>query len=363
MKQITESMLRAIAPKLSNKHPEKARQSYILREMAEVINELMVQFEVNTIARQTYFLAQTCHEAAGFRTTVEYASGRAYEGRRDLGNTQKGDGKKFRGHGIIQTTGRANHAEFTEWCRKLYPDCPDFEQNPELLAEFPWAILSAFWYWETRNLNEFADRGDFKGATKRINGGYNGMADRRKYLARAEAVLGDSSSTPLLRLGSEGSDVFELQTRLKQCNYRIGSVDGDFGTLTEAGVRDYQADMVLTVDGKVRVGGETWKSLGESISAGWKRPLSEERQDASGKDLGNSRIVAASDRGSGAGILGTISILGATYWDRGKELIDRFASPEYVVCAILGVVSLYLWFQLQKARAARIDDHQRGKTL
>lgn len=362
--QTTEALLRRIAPRLSSKHKRKDQQTYILRNMAEVFDELCKKFEINTVRRKTYFLAQTCHESAGFTTTQEFASGHAYEGRTDLGNVQPGDGVKFKGHGLIQTTGRYNHAAFTEWAQANFEDTPDFVENPEKLMEFPWALLSAFYYWQSRDLNKWADKSDFRRVTKIINGGYNGLEDRRKYLARAEAAYEVvDGKPPLLRLGSEGEDVRELQSRLKALGYRVGSIDGDFGSLTESGTRDFQAASALTVDGKVRVGGETWKALEVAIAEGLVRPVGEDRATATGKDLDGSRIVSSSDEGTGATIVGG-SITGImVYWEQAQEFVGQWITSDNLIIAGSVALNLYLITRLLKARKARIEDHRKGKTI
>lgn len=139
------------------------------------------EFEIDRPERAVHFLAQIAHESAHFRTTTEYASGSAYEGRKDLGNIFKGDGQRFRGRGLIQLTGRSNTKAFTRWMRKRQPGCPDFLANPELVAEFPWAFLASVYYWDSRNLNKYADTNNFELITRRINGGLNGYADRLRY--------------------------------------------------------------------------------------------------------------------------------------------------------------------------------------
>ncbi|OCJ04450.1 hypothetical protein A6U87_16595 [Rhizobium sp. AC44/96] len=146
---------------------------------------------INTPARICHFMAQIAHESGGFHTMSEYASGKAYEGRTDLGNTQPGDGIKFKGHGLIQTTGRANHRAFTDWGKTRYPGCPDFEKVPDQLAQMPWALRSAIWYWTEHGLNAWADKNDIRTITKKINGGYNGLADRRAWFRKAVSIWGD----------------------------------------------------------------------------------------------------------------------------------------------------------------------------
>jgi putative chitinase len=111
-----------------------------------------------------------------------------YEGRKDLGNIHPGDGKKFSGRGPIQITGRANYRSFTRWSRVLDPKCPDFTVNPELVNTDPWEGLSPIWFWRTNGLNAMADRGDVRAVTRRINGGYNHLAERIRYTDRLSLV-------------------------------------------------------------------------------------------------------------------------------------------------------------------------------
>lgn len=106
-----------------------------------------------------------------------------YEGRKDLGNTEPGDGFKFRGRGLIQTTGRANYAATGEALGI------DLLRDPTLLALPENAARSAGWYWQSRGLNALADLGDFRRITLRINGGTNGLADRQALYTAAQAVL------------------------------------------------------------------------------------------------------------------------------------------------------------------------------
>lgn len=143
--------------------------------------EHAAEFEVDRPERAVHFLAQIAHESAHFRTTTEYASGVAYDGRKDLGNIFKGDGRKFRGRGLIQLTGRSNTKSFTQWMRRRDSGCPDFESNPEIIANFPWAFLVSIYYWSSRDLNRFADTNNIERITRTINGGLNGYADRLRY--------------------------------------------------------------------------------------------------------------------------------------------------------------------------------------
>jgi predicted chitinase/murein DD-endopeptidase MepM/ murein hydrolase activator NlpD len=147
------------------------------------LNKAMAEAGINTPKRQAAFLAQLAHESAEFRYMEEIASGSAYEGRKDLGNTQPGDGVRFKGRGPIQLTGRSNYRAAGKALGI------DLENNPKRAADPDVGFRTAAWYWNTRNLNKYADSGDFKELTRRINGGYNGLADRQKYYARALDVL------------------------------------------------------------------------------------------------------------------------------------------------------------------------------
>ena len=140
------------------------------------INLTLERFEINTLRRIAAFLAQIGHESGSLRWVREIwgptLAQQRYEGRKDLGNTQPGDGRRYMGRGLIQITGRANYAAVGE---ALGIDCVT---SPEVLESPLYAALSAGWYWHKRKLNGFADDGDFVSITRRINGGTNGMEDR-----------------------------------------------------------------------------------------------------------------------------------------------------------------------------------------
>jgi len=167
--------LRAIMPNLSD-----ARA----REMLPHLNSAMKEAGINTPLRQAAFLAQLAHESGEFRHMEEIASGAAYEGNRDLGNTQPGDGVRFKGRGPIQLTGRSNYRAAG---RALGID---LENNPRRAADPDVGFRTAAWFWNSRNLNASADARNFDYITYRVNGGYNGKAERDMYYARALRVLG-----------------------------------------------------------------------------------------------------------------------------------------------------------------------------
>lgn len=181
---IDGSLLLAIAP-----HPggEKGRrQAAIIGVIDRDLAPAMGGAEIDTHLRAAHFLAQLCHESDGFCTTEEYASGAAYEGRRDLGNTEPGDGPRFKGRGPIQITGRANYARFGA----LIGMGDRLLHEPELAAEPIVGLALAVAYWTDRRLNALADRDDVRAVTRRVNGGLNGLADRIRYLERAKIEIG-----------------------------------------------------------------------------------------------------------------------------------------------------------------------------
>lgn len=152
------------------------------------LNQAMQEYGISTPVRQAAFLAQVGHESMQLKATRELwgptAAQKAYEGRKDLGNVQPGDGSKYRGRGLIQVTGRANYAAVGQ---KLGLPLLD---HPELLEAPVAASLSAGLFWQSHGLNELADKGDFVTITKRVNGGVNGLADRQALLAKAKTILG-----------------------------------------------------------------------------------------------------------------------------------------------------------------------------
>jgi putative chitinase len=223
---------------------------------------LLEKFQINTPLRLAHFLSQIAHESDSFNTLTEYASGAAYEGRHDLGNTHPGDGRRYKGRGPIQCTGRVNYHAFTKWVREHFdPNAPDFEAQPELLTEAPWAALSAIWYWSTHNINALADRDELVAVTEKINGGRNGLSDRGLKLGRAKQVIaqftGDDiayaqgGALEVLHRSSKGDGVIRLQRDLAKLGYHHGAIDGDFGAATEASVMAFQKWNELKADGIV----------------------------------------------------------------------------------------------------------------
>lgn len=161
---------------------------------AEPLTHAMAEFGIDTPVRQAAFIAQCAHESAGFAYIREVwgptAAQLGYEGRADLGNTQKGDGSRYRGRGLIQITGRANYAAAGQALGV------DLIRNPQLLEGTELAARSAAWFWKEKGLNAMADAGDFLALSIRINGKNkktglpNGWEDRLARYESAKLAMG-----------------------------------------------------------------------------------------------------------------------------------------------------------------------------
>ncbi|URI06466.1 peptidoglycan-binding protein [Aquincola tertiaricarbonis] len=270
MIQVDAQTMREVAPHFSGAMAE--RQNAIITAVGEVLATTLDGYAINTRLRIAHFLGQTCHESAGFRTTEEFASGEAYEGRRDLGNLQPGDGVRYKGRGLLQLTGRANYREVGELIGvKL-------EEQPERAAEPVLSLKIACEYWKRRNINALCDADDVVAVTRAVNGGTNGLDDRRLSTGRAKAAIArlegfvlsgetpPSLGRPVLRRGSKGEAVGQLQRRLQQLGFML-AIDDDFGAGTEVAVAAFQRQRGLQpVDGIV--GRDTWAALDAAASGG-----------------------------------------------------------------------------------------------
>lgn len=140
-----------------------------------------------TVARLANFVGQAAHESGGFKYLRELwgptDTQKRYEGRSDLGNNQPGDGYRFRGRGIFQLTGRANYAAAGQRIWQPLVDQPELAERPDI------AVHTACDFWQSRGLSQLADSGLEDTITRRINGGTNGMVERRKYVARAKGLF------------------------------------------------------------------------------------------------------------------------------------------------------------------------------
>jgi putative chitinase len=179
---LTKTQLKSIISPIS--YNDEKMQSIV-----DALNDTFFRYSIDTNQRMCHFLAQVLHESGAFRYSVEIwgntPAQQAYDTRVDLGNTPEldGDGYRYRGRGWIQLTGKTNYRllgnEFGE----------DLVNNPDLVAKEPYDSLAAGWYWNKRNLNTFADLDDILTITKKINGGYNGLNERKMWLSKAKTIL------------------------------------------------------------------------------------------------------------------------------------------------------------------------------
>ena len=163
-------------------------------EFVASFNQWAIPYGIDNKKKVVHYLAQVFHESGALRYTTELASGSQYEGRKDLGNIQQGDGVRFKGRGFIQLTGRANYTKFnfSDLCTE------NVILNPEKVAEFPLNQMASMWFWQTHKLNEIADGDDggkigediVKKITKKVNGGQNGISQRLFYYRRFKKEFG-----------------------------------------------------------------------------------------------------------------------------------------------------------------------------
>ena len=256
------------------------------KDWYEAMCEILPLWSVDTIERVAMFVAQCGHESAGFRVLSENLNYSAkalntifpkyfrragrdandyhrqpekianviYANRMDNGDSDSGDGWRFRGGGILQLTGRYNYTQFGK----------AVEMSPEQAVDYvrtkKGALDSACWFWDTNNINKWCDAMDVVGATKRINGGTIGLDDRKKHYLHAIDVLGGDYEEPevdynqTIRQGSRGPLVAEVQEKLG-----INPADGIFGPGTAKIVKNWQSTNALIADGIV--GPKTLKKL------------------------------------------------------------------------------------------------------
>lgn len=207
---LNASTLQRAMPGLSNGLAE---------QYAPLLRKAMIEQKINTPKRAAAFLAQLGHESLSLKFFEEIwgptPAQRGYEGRLDLGNTQPGDGKRFKGRGPIQLTGRANYRRFG-----LLLGLP-LEQNPQMAAKPNVGFRTAAMFWNQIGANAMADAGDFKGITRRINGGFNGLEDRQRRLAAINA-MGAASVVPELTKAEKWRE----ELRKRRAQLKVATVPG-----------------------------------------------------------------------------------------------------------------------------------------
>lgn len=198
-------------------------------------NQAMVRWGMTSRLRAAHWLAQVGHESVSLRYFEEIASGAAYEGRQDLGNVYPGDGRRFKGRGPIQITGRYNYTKAAAALNL------DLVGNPALAARIDIGFLVSGWWWWQAGCNQISDRGSddptVVALTRRINGGTNGLADRRARFARTwglgNAVLPSGSPEPSPPKPQGGA--MDICPTSSGNGYWIAASDGGVFTFGDAG--------------------------------------------------------------------------------------------------------------------------------
>lgn len=236
------------------------------------MNEVFQKTSIDSIERQSAFIAQCGHESGGWRVFSENLNYSAkalnivfpkyfknagvdaqkyhrkpqeianivYANRMGNGNTDSNDGWNYRGRGPIQLTGKNNYTEFNKYLTSLGYDL-DILDNPNIVSEDgDIGILSAIWYWEKNGLNYYCDTFNIRTLTKRINGGFNGLEDRKHhYIECLISMLG------VLKKGSKGEEVKVIQRKLGLTD------DGIFGRNTQNSIKIKQSELGISPDGVV----------------------------------------------------------------------------------------------------------------
>jgi putative chitinase len=271
-------------------------------------NAVLTRFGINRNPKRfCHFMAQVAHECVGFTVVEEnlnYSAARmvqvfgpgkhsaaitAGEARRlagnrqafaervyglgnprkarDLGNTEPGDGYRYRGRGFMQITGRAAYREMG---RKIGVD---LEGNPDLAAQPLYALMTAAAFWDGRRLNDYADQDNIEIITKRINGGHNGLPDRKARFSSAQRIWAAAAAAAAvgrsldglfvgrrpLEYGDLRPEVLDLKRLLASAGYDGFAMDQDFGRATHLAVVRFQLAHGLPGDG--RVDEATWHAL------------------------------------------------------------------------------------------------------
>ena len=268
-------IIRPIVPNAHINYLEAVRQG----------GPLFEQHAISTPLRMAHFLAQALHETGGFRILREnmnfsaqrlveifgvhrhsaavtvaeaeqiarkpeviaervYGLGNPHKAR-ELGNIQPGDGFRYRGNGILQTTGRSNHRRMGLACGV------DFESNPELVTAPEHALKPALQHWTDHNLNVSADKNDIRTITRRINGGFIGISDREKWFEKTWPLLKDKNQPDeSWKSGDEDDYVKWLQEALNDLGADPKlNVDGRYGPKTRQAVKNFQTAAGILIDG------------------------------------------------------------------------------------------------------------------
>jgi putative chitinase len=401
--------------------PKPHPRTHIVNGMAAHLPAMFAHFDITTPRRQAHFVSQVALECDYFQTLEEYASGAAYEGRKDLGNTQPGDGRRFKGRAPLQVTGRANYAQAQRDLSALGFTC-DLLNHPEQLAE---DVRLATWacgvWWHRNKTNAVADAdADGEKVSRAVNLGNpkarkpaNHEADRKALFAAATEIL---ANPPLVKVAATKTPaaanapapvmpspppepgppkvvnnalpdfvIEAAQRKLRELGYfEVGKPDGSAGDRTVGAVSAYQSAKGLPVTGVLDP--DTIRVLGEDKTP---RAVAPERANATLDDLraGGSRTVTKIDEaksklgkanvaqawqavvGVVLGGVGAVKSLFSDTWESLGVMREVITDIPLWAWGALAVVISYVTYRhnSQAARAgeeaqlARLDDERTGK--
>lgn len=364
---------------------------------------------INTPLRFQHFMAQIAHESGGFTSLSEnmnYSGKRLSEvfgkrngltpqkagalakqgpetvanfvyggewGRKNLGNTQPNDGWEFRGGGFMQTTGRAN---YTARGKALGMSA---DQLSEAVREPGPAFAVACKEWEVRGCNTAADRDDVVAVTKKINGGTNGLADRKEWLAKAKTTLVSAGAKRPERVSGGLADrmsraqIEGVQRQLDKLGYHeVGEIDGLWGPRTRGALSSFQLDQSPPLP---EVSGSLDQDTVNALFVIAKpRSIDTARQTATsavvaaaapgviepniwGRFIGKLGAVGSGILAAGAGAL--------SYLREGYEYVNdiRESVPVWAWLALLGAVCTFFWYNNRQGVKGAVESYRAGKVV
>jgi putative chitinase len=299
-----------------------------------------------------------------------------YGNRPELGNTHAGDGMRFIGRNPLQSTGRAAYELIS---KASGVDCVTI---PATMEQPPLGVLGAFVEWAALGCNELADTDDVVAVSRRVNGGNNGLADRKRAYARALAIWPDVATSSKIDAApaprDERQQTQDAQTALTRLGYHCGNIDGVAGVLTQRALVAFQAEHALPPTGKIDAA--TLAVLAQSAPADLGA-----RTTVTAKDLASrgSKTVTATQAGKGwmvrlkllLGLIGYDELTGLGVIDAAitkaealKSYADRIAQlpmppTKILVVAALGLAAFLVWRALDNIEQRRVADARSGANL
>jgi putative chitinase len=319
--------LRKLAPPPSGASRRQTYDAYIACLVSPEAAALLDKYGVETHLQGLHFLAQITHETGDFtvqaedgsysapriveifgvghhsaKITAAEAKGLAHNAKglfertyglgnpkkaRELGNTDPGDGFKFRGRGPMQTTGRGDYEKLSEHLGL------DLVANPDLLNEPIVGLEAALWEWRAKGCNRWADADNIEMVTRLINGGHTNMEDREAHLTRAKTLWDHDDGKPadpnLLNPGASGPLVETLQKHLIRLGYYTLQVDGDFGDRTSEALLAFKHKNNLSLS--TTVDGEVWAAFKMAVPRDLGQRAQIDEQDL--REKGSTQIADA----------------------------------------------------------------------